>query len=225
MTEHSGFDAVCFDCDSTLTRIEGIDELARRAGCEVEIAALTDAAMNGSLALDDVYAARMERVRPDRAALDWLAALYAQETVPGAAETIETLQRLGKTVYVVSGGLLQPVAAFASRLGVETANVRAVAARLDSAGGYAGFDAASPLARNDGKAIVCRELSAKHGRVALVGDGVTDVAARAGGAYVVGFGGVVRREAVEKAADAFIAAPNLTGALDALLTDDEKAKL
>ena len=225
MTQHSGFDAVCFDCDSTLTRIEGIDELARRAGCEAEIAALTDAAMNGELALDAVYAARMERVRPDRAALDWLAARYSEQTVPGAAETIATLQRLGKTVYVVSGGLLQPVAAFACGLRVDQANVRAVAARLDGAGSYTGFDAASPLTRNDGKAIICRELAAKHGRVALVGDGVTDVAARAGGAYVVGFGGVVRREAVEKAADAFIAAPNLTGVVGALLTDDEKAKL
>jgi len=32
MTQHPKFGAVCFDCDSTLTRIEGIDELARRCG-------------------------------------------------------------------------------------------------------------------------------------------------------------------------------------------------
>jgi phosphoserine phosphatase len=44
MGAHRSFAAVCFDCDSTLSRIEGIDELARRAGLEQEIAPLTDAA-------------------------------------------------------------------------------------------------------------------------------------------------------------------------------------
>ncbi len=45
MTQHPKFGAVCFDCDSTLTRIEGIDELARRGGCEAKIASMTEAAI------------------------------------------------------------------------------------------------------------------------------------------------------------------------------------
>ena len=45
MIQPPKFDAVCFDCDSTLSRIEGINELARRAGCEAEIASMTEAAM------------------------------------------------------------------------------------------------------------------------------------------------------------------------------------
>jgi phosphoserine phosphatase len=65
------FDAVCFDCDSTLTRIEGIDELARRAGCATEIAALTEAAMNGAVALEEVYARRLVDMRVDRRHLGW----------------------------------------------------------------------------------------------------------------------------------------------------------
>jgi phosphoserine phosphatase len=40
------FDIVCFDCDSTLSEIEGIDELANRAGCGAAMAALTNAARN-----------------------------------------------------------------------------------------------------------------------------------------------------------------------------------
>ena len=31
------FDVVCFDCDSTLSKIEGIDELARRVGLGEEL--------------------------------------------------------------------------------------------------------------------------------------------------------------------------------------------
>ena len=105
-TARARFDAVCFDCDSTLSRIEGIDELAKRAGCEAEIAALTKAAMNGQVPLDAVYGKRLERVRPGRADLDWLAQRYVEEIVPGARETIHTLVRLGKPAYVVSGGIL-----------------------------------------------------------------------------------------------------------------------
>ena len=95
------FGAVCFDCDSTLSRLEGIDELASRHGRKDEVALLTEAAMNGELSIDDVYAKRLSIVRPDREAVAWLGERYVQELVPGARETIEALRRLGKPVYVV----------------------------------------------------------------------------------------------------------------------------
>lgn len=216
------FDAVCFDCDSTLSRIEGIDELARRAGCEVEIAELTNAAMDGTVALEDVYGRRLDQVRPDRDALAWLGERYAEEIVSGAKETIAALQRHGKAVYVVSGGLHQAVAAFASSLGLKDSHVHAVEVYFDAGGAYRGFDKASPLSRGDGKAIFCRTLAAQHGSVAMVGDGVTDLAARSGGAYVVGYGGVVHRDAVQRGADCFVTGPSLMAVLDALLTEEEQ---
>jgi hypothetical protein len=55
----------------------------------------------------------------------------------------------------------------------------------------------------------------------MVGDGVTDLNARAGGAYVVGFGGVTRRQAMADGADYFVTDATLTRALEALLTDEE----
>ena len=171
------FAAVCFDCDGTLTRIEGIDELARRSGRDAEIAPLTAAAMDGTLSIEDVYARRLEIVRPDRDALEWLGERYVEELVDGAGETVAALQRLGKSVYVVSGGLLQPVTKLAEALAIAPDNVRAVAVHLDSAGRYQGFDTNSPLVRSDGKAEICRALATRHGPIAVVGDGVTDLAA------------------------------------------------
>ena len=53
-------------------------------------------------------------------ALAWLAQRYAEEAVSGAAETIATLRRHGKAVYVVTSGLLQAVAEFAGSLGLLT---------------------------------------------------------------------------------------------------------
>jgi phosphoserine phosphatase len=221
MNERPKFAAICFDCDSTLTRIEGIDELALRSGREAEIAPLTAAAMDGALSLEEVYARRLEIVRPGWDALTWLGGRYVEEMVDGARETIAALQGIGKPVYLVSGGLVQSVATLAQAVGIPSFRVRAVEIYLDGAGRYAGFDANSPLVRGDGKAEICRALAENYGAVAIVGDGVTDLAARASGAYVVGFGGVVRRQAMAEGADCFVARAPLTRTLDALLTASE----
>jgi phosphoserine phosphatase len=216
------FGAVCFDCDSTLTRIEGIDELARRAGREAEIALLTEAAMNGTVPLEAVYSKRLDLVRPDRAALAWLAERYAEEVVNGAAQTIATLTQHGMAVHVVTSGLLQAVVEFARTLGIAPPQVHAVEVYLDAGGTYQGFAATSPLCRSDGKAIVCRRIAtATQGIIAMVGDGATDLTARAGGAYVVGYGGVVQRDMMRRGADCYVSAPSLTATLTALLSEDE----
>jgi len=218
------FDAVCFDCDSTLSGIEGIDELADRVGCGPQVARLTEAAMNGLVPLEEIYAKRLDVVRPDRSALAWLAQRYAEEAVSGAAETIATLRRHGKAVYVVTSGLLQAVDEFAGSLGFSPEQIHAVKVYFDDVGAYQGFDTSSPLCRSDGKAAICQELATKHGKIAMVGDGLTDLVARAGGAYVVGYGGVAYREAMRRGADFYVVTPSLTGTLPALLTHEELAR-
>jgi phosphoserine phosphatase len=219
------FAAVCFDCDSTLSRIEGIDELASRRGRKQEVSRLTEAAMSGSLAIDAVFAERLSIVSPDEASMTWLGERYVQELVPGAKETVEALHNLGKVVYVVSGGLLPAVRHLSRALAIPDAHVFAVAIDFDGGGAYRGFDTTSPLARADGKAVVCEQLAARHGSIAMVGDGVTDIAAREGGAYVVGFGGVAYREQVVKGADCYVAGPELTATLEQLLSEEERDAL
>ena len=215
------FDVICFDCDSTLTTLEGIDELAVRAGIADKIIPLTTAAMDGTLTIDQVYAKRLELIRPDAAALAWVGQRYVEEIVPGAKETIRRLTALGKPVHIISGGLLQPVLDIAMALGVPSDRVHAVPVMLDASGNYSGFDETSPLAKKGGKATVCRSIGERYGRVALVGDGVTDLEARDGGAAVIGFGGVVSRPLVQAGADVFFTAADLTAVLTALLTKAE----
>jgi phosphoserine phosphatase len=219
------FDAVCFDCDSTLSRIEGIDELASRSGLKSEVSRLTEAAMNGLLSLDAVYAERLSMVSPDRAAVAWLGERYVQELVPGAKETVQSLHRLGKAVYVVSGGLLPAIQHLGRALAIPHTHVYAVDIHFGGAGAYRGFDSTSPLARADGKAVVCRRLASRHRSIAMVGDGMTDVAARAAGAYIVGFGGVAYREPVARGADCYISDRELTATLEPLLTKEEREAL
>ena len=215
--EAQNFDIVCFDCDSTLSRIEGIDELARRAGVENEVAPLTAAAMTGSLPLDAVYERRLSAVCPDRAAIEWLGQRYVEEMMPGARETIMALHRAGKPVHIVSGGLRQAIEPLARVLEIPASRVHAVDLIFADEGTYRDFDRGSPLSRQDGKAIVCRALAASQHSVALIGDGASDLTAREVGIFVVGFGGVARRDAMEKGADAFVAGPDLTAVLNTLL--------
>ena len=222
MRERLKLGAICFDCDSTLTRIEGIDELARRSAVVTEIAPLTVAAMEGALSLEEVYARRLEMVRPSRDALAWLGERYVEEMVEGARETVRVLHEIGKPVYVVSGGFLQSVTVLAQAVGINSSRVRAVEIYLDDTGAYAGFKlelALGPQRRQSGS--LSRAGAEQPGAVAIVGDGITDLAARAGGAYVVGFGGVARRQAMAERADYFVADPPLTHVLKAVLSPAE----
>lgn len=215
------FETIFFDCDSTLVAVEGIDELARRRG--VDLAPLTRAAMEGALPLEEVYARRLELVRPDRAAVAWLGRRYVETIVPGAQEVVLALKVLGKSVHIVSGGLRPAVLELAHALGVDAACVHAVGVRFDAAGHYAGYDTDSPLARSGGKAELCARVLEREPRpAAFVGDGVTDLEARQAGLYVVGFGGVVLREEVRRRADAFCPGPGLVPVLGFLLAEDER---
>ncbi len=202
-----------------------IDELALRCGRKHEVSLLTEAAMEGSLPIDVVYAQRLSMVRPDRAAIAWLAERYVEELVPGARQTVESLHWLGKAVFVVSGGVLPAVQHLCRLLAIPDSHVYAVPIHFDDAGAYSGFDATSPLSRADGKATVCRLLANRYRAVAMVGDGATDLAARDGGAYVVGFGGVAYRKSVARGADCYVAGPELTATLEPLLSEEERKSL
>jgi len=211
------FDVICFDCDSTLSRVEGVDELARRRGLFDEVAALTDKAMNGEVALEEVYGHRLDLIKPDKAAMDWLADLYISEIVEGVAETVKTLLDNGKQVHIISGGLRQAILPLAALLGIAEEHVHAVDVVFDENGQYLDFARQSPLAVSGGKARICRRLRMHHSSLAMIGDGKTDLEAKLAGAYMIGFGGVVRRPLVQEQADVFVSEASLTAILPYVL--------
>lgn len=194
------------DVDSTLTGIEGIDWLAARRGPAVAEAsnALTARAMAGEIPIEQVYAERMEQVRPTAADLVALAAAYQEAAAPGARDTVGRFLAAGIVVHAVSGGIREAILPFARWLGLGPAQVHAVRLRTDDRGGYAGWEESSPLATSAGKPMVVRAL-ALPGPLLAVGDGVTDLALRSIGATFAAFTGFVRRESVIRDADHVIA--------------------
>lgn len=218
----SGFASVVFDCDSTLVRIEGIDELAGEHRAEIQ--ALTDAAMRGEVPLEEVYGRRLALLRPTRARVGDVGRMYVETLVPDARETVAALLWLGKDVRIVSGGLRPPVVAVARALGIAEDAVAAVAIGFDADGGYAGFDAASPVARSGGKAQVIAAWSLARPAL-LVGDGATDLEARPAVDAFAAYMGVAFRPAVAAGADFVLRGKSLAPVLSLACSDEDRARI
>ena len=211
------FSIICFDCDSTLSKIEGIDELGRQSGMFDELVALTNAAMNGELALEQVYGKRLELIKPDKAQMDSLAELYISEMVEGVEEVFNTLLAQGKQVHIISGGIRQAILPLAEKLGLPADHVHAVDVLFNDDGTYNDFDQQSPLAKTEGKAIVCKQLLNGNASIVMIGDGKTDLEAKNAGATVIGFGGVAERAIVVEQADVFVKEASLMAVLPHLV--------
>ncbi|HTK54373.1 MAG TPA: HAD-IB family phosphatase [Gemmatimonadaceae bacterium] len=212
------FRTVLFDCDSTLSAIEGIDELA--VHCRPQVEQLTDAAMRGRIPLEEVYGRRLALVQPTREAVDALGREYVARLVPDAGETVAALQAAGVNVRIISGGLLPAVLAVARVVGVDATHVAAVDIRFNADGSYAGFDASSPLTVSGGKRSAI-ELWDVDRPAMMVGDGTTDLEARPVVDLFVAFAGVVQRPNVINAADAVVRANSLAPVLPLALNPDE----
>ncbi|MCU1244297.1 MAG: haloacid dehalogenase [Acidobacteria bacterium] len=195
------FRFVFFDVDSTLVTIEGIDILA--AG-NPEIVRLTDAAMGGEMTLEEVYARRLEMIRPTRSAVEALGGRYIAALLPGVVETFDALREVGVQIHLVTAGIAQAIAPLAAHLRVPPRAVHAVVLRFGEGGEYEDFDRRSLPAKSGGKELVVRAIRARsHGRAALVGDGVSDLEAKPAVDLFIGFGGVQVRERVRAGADRF----------------------
>lgn len=195
------FRFVFFDVDSTLATIEGIDVLASD---NPEIARLTEAAMNGEIALDEVYGKRLDVIRPTLAQVEALGERYVSSLTPGAANAIAKLQENGVQIHLVTGGIEQAILPLAAKLNVPSRAVHAVRLRFDANGNYEDFDRRSFLAKSGGKELVVRDIRARSkGKAALVGDGVSDLEAKPAVDLFIGFGGVAVREKVKQNAEIF----------------------
>jgi phosphoserine phosphatase len=237
-----GFDHVFFDCDSTLSGIEGIDELARKKGKFDTVKGLTDAAMEGEVHLQSVYDRRLDLLAPTRAEIRALEQEYRRSLVPDARQVIQALQAVGRELYIVSGGLQAAVQPFGEWLGIPGPNIWAVDVRYNRLSGqwwdyqqdrwglrpdveYLDPEE-TPLIESQGKADVIKEiLVGRAGRSMLVGDGISDLAARKAVDLVVGFGGVVMRQGVVREADVFIKVNSLASVLPLALAKPEQSSL
>ncbi|NBP90746.1 MAG: HAD family hydrolase, partial [Opitutae bacterium] len=147
-----------FDCDSTLSAIEGIDELGRLRGPEVfkAVEDMTTKAMDGSTPMESIFAKRLDMIKPTLKELESIGQKYIQQVEPTAVDTIKKLKAAGWTVIIVSGGFTQAIRPLAQYLGIE--RVEAVELRFNTDGSYAGYVESCPTAKSKGKNVVVLKL-------------------------------------------------------------------
>jgi len=195
-----------FDCDSTLSAIEGIDELGRLRGPEVfkAVEDMTTQAMDGSTPMESIFAKRLDMIKPTLKELESIGQKYIQQVEPTAVDTIKKLKAAGWTVIIVSGGFTQAIRPLAQYLGIE--RVEAVELRFNADGSYAGYVESCPTAQSKGKNVVVLKLrdEFKAYQMILVGDGASDLEVKGDVDKMIGFGRYTARPKVKAGADAFI---------------------
>ncbi len=215
------FQVVSFDCDATLSHLEGINVLATQNGVGSEVAALTQKAMRETGLCPSLYRERLELVRPSSQQMLELGGLYFDERTPNACLVIALLQSLGKRVYVLSAGLLPSVKVFSEKLQVPSGHVYAVDCFFNEDGSYNDYEQASLLTKMDGKLTLLRELCDPEERIAHVGDGMNDVAVAGKIESFVGFGGGKCHDKIKQYSDQYIINNSLAPLLPLVLTAEE----
>lgn len=165
---------IVLDVDSTLIKDEVIDLLANEAGCLVEVAAITERAMNGELDFGQSLRARVGLLEGlDAGALD---RVYNQiRLTPGARTFVRTLQRLGFRTAIVSGGFTHLVERLAADLAIDHAHANTleiVDAKLTG-------KLKGEIVDRAGKETLLRRIAATEGipldQTVAVGDGANDL--------------------------------------------------
>ncbi|HKB90781.1 MAG TPA: HAD-IB family phosphatase [Opitutaceae bacterium] len=196
---------IIFDCDSTLSAIEGIDEMARLRGPEMfkRVEEMTRETMDGQIPVQEVFARRLAMIRPTRAEADLVGRRYVETVEPEAKTTIQALKSAGWTPLILSGGFKQAIVPLADYLGI--VRIEAVELFFQQDGSYRGFDETFPTTRSGGKPSRIEELKKelKPGRVVMVGDGGTDLETKPVVDLFVGFGRYVERPKVKAGANHF----------------------
>jgi len=164
---------VVMDMDSTLIRIEVIDELARAAGVVDRVSKITERAMQGEMDYDQSLRERVDLLKGlDVKVLDRIAAELP--LTEGAETLIRVLKRLGFSIAIISGGFSRAAEALKRRLGIDYAYSN----NLEIADGKLTGRVVGPIVNAQRKAELLETIAQAEGvlldQVIAVGDGAND---------------------------------------------------
>ena len=164
---------VVMDMDSTLIRIEVIDELARAHGVGDRVSRITERAMLGEMDYDQSLRERVELLKGlDVKVLDRIAAELP--LTEGAETLVRVLKRLGYSIAIISGGFSRAAEALKRRLNIDYAysnNLEVVDGKLTGR-------VVGPIVNAQRKAELLETIAQAEGvlldQVIAVGDGAND---------------------------------------------------
>ena len=215
------FDAFVFDCDGTLASIEGIVWLAKLNNCEEEIESLTEHAMSSGGINKALYEKRLNTIRPTKQQCIDVGKAYIQHLTKDIQIVIQALQKLNKSIYIASAGILDSVVYLANYLNIPSKNVCAVPLYFKDSGDYESFDHQHLMTKSDGKATFIQSLKEKHQHICAIGDGANDLSMMTQADLFVGFGGNFYRESIKNACENYIDTKSMRPLLSLTLSSEE----
>ena len=165
---------VVFDMDSTLLRIEVIDELARKMGVVDQVSTITEAAMNGEIDFDESFRRRVRLLKGMKREVinEIIANMPLNE---GAERLIRSLKSVGYKVAILSGGFKYFVEALQKSLGVDYG----YANELEFIDDVATGEVLGEIINGEKKRLYMKKIADQEGidlkQVIAVGDGANDL--------------------------------------------------
>jgi phosphoserine phosphatase len=200
---------VLMDVDSTLIAQEVIELLGAKAGVQTQVKEITDRAMAGEI---DFEASLRERV----ALLKGLPESVIEEVrdeislTPGAKTLVSTLQKLGHTVAVVSGGFINVIEPLLRSLNIALYRANT----LEIVDGVLTGQVQGPVVDRAAKATALKDFAKQEGveleQTVAIGDGANDLDMIALAGLGIAFNA---KPAVRAAADSAVSAPYLDSVL------------
>jgi phosphoserine phosphatase len=165
---------VVFDMDSTLIRIEVIDELARLHGVYDDVAAITARAMAGGMPYEESLQLRVQKL----AGLPLAKVLQVTSDLPlseGAEDLLRVLKGLGFKTAVISGGFSFAAEALRARLGLDYAYSNTLEIKDGKLTGRVMEPIVGPQRKADLLDAVAQREGIPLAQTIAVGDGANDL--------------------------------------------------
>jgi D-3-phosphoglycerate dehydrogenase len=179
---------IVIDFDSTFTKVEGLDELARialegnakQAEIVGKIREITDKGMTGNYSFADSLRDRVALLPANRSHVDQLITFLKGKISESFKRNKTFIKEHADQILIVSSGFKDFIVPVVEEMGIAAANVYANTFTYDVDGTITGYDQANLLSQDRGKVSLLQSL-ALDGEVYVIGDGYTDYELREAG--------------------------------------------
>ena len=179
---------IVIDFDSTFTKVEGLDELARialhgspkQAEIVGKIHDITEKGMTGSISFADSLRERVALLSANKGHVEELVAFLKGKISDSFNRNKEFIAEYADRILIVSSGFKDFIVPVVSELGIAEENVFANTFTYDGEGNITGYDHHNLLSQDKGKVSLLQSLSLE-GEIFVIGDGYTDYELREAG--------------------------------------------